>query len=455
MDKLNILWNEIKSKLKELYDENTYLDLIENVGDDVFKFQNQHIYVIVKNEFTKLRINQLHLTKINNMAVNLYNDLVDFRFITQSEADEMNKQSNNLYNLEGHTYLDTNLNSNFTFSNFVVGKSNNYAYKIANIVADHPGEIHNPLYIFGGVGLGKTHLMQAIGNKIIERNLNNKIIYAKADEFIEDYKHFLDTKQINDFYLKYREVDVLLMDDIQMLSRANQSQNEFFKIFDRLKSANKQIVITSDCPPHELKDIMNRLTSRFQESLIIFIDAPDLSHRLTILKHELVTSFDPDQGVKVPEVCLNYIADNFIANIRELKGALKMAMTYCSTNNLEPTIVNFKEALSILISSKERTNQLSENNYDKVQSIVADYYSISVSDLIGTNRSSKFVLPRHIAMYLIKVLYDTPYKKIGEIFGNRDHSTILSACSKIDHDLRFDDLLKKAIDNLIKKISPQ
>ena len=200
---------------------------------------------------------------------------------------------------------------------------------------------------------------------------------------------------------------------------------------------------------------MNRLTSRFQESLIIFIDAPDLSHRLTILKHELVTSFDPDQGVKVPEVCLNYIADNFIANIRELKGALKMAMTYCSTNNLEPTIVNFKEALSILISSKERTNQLSENNYDKVQSIVADYYSISVSDLIGTNRSSKFVLPRHIAMYLIKVLYDTPYKKIGEIFGNRDHSTILSACSKIDHDLRFDDLLKKAIDNLIKKISPQ
>lgn len=453
MESLNKLWSKIQSNLKEIYDEATFLDLFEDVSDTVYKFENQLIYVIVKNEFTKQRINQLNLKKINNMAKELYNGQVGFTFITQEEADLM--ENKDLYNVAPRTYLDTNLNSNYNFSNFVVGKSNNYPYKIAKQVAARPGEMHNPLYIFGGVGLGKTHLMQAIGNQILASDLNKKIIYAKADEFIEDYKHFLDTKRINDFYLKYREVDVLLMDDIQMLSRASQSQNEFFKVFDRLMNANKQIVITADCPPLDLKDIMSRLTSRFQESLIMNIGVPDLSHRISILEHELNTQFEPNIGSKVPSVCLNYIADNFISNIRELKGALKSAITYCIVNDRDFNIIDFKEGLSMLLKTKDKTNQLNENNYDLVQNIVSAYYGISRSDLIGKSRAYKYTLPRHIAMYLIKSLYDTPYTKIGEIFGNRDHSTVLSGCANIQHELRFNQQLQKAIESLVKKINPE
>lgn len=451
MEKFQKLWQDIKQKLKDRYNEETYLDLFAETND-VVKFEKEHIYVLVKNEWVQQRINQLYLHQINQDARRIYEDVIAFKFVTRKDIEENQSKTNGSIIKSVPGYANTSLNPNYTFDNFIVGKSNNYAFKVAMKVASQPGVVHNPLYIFGDVGLGKTHLMQAIGNFAIEGNLDKKILYAKANEFIEEYKYYLDNKNISSFTNKYRSVDMLLMDDIQMLQRATQSQSEFFKIFDRLKNENKQIVITCDRLPKDLKDIMDRLTSRFSEGLIIDINVPDMSHRIDILKHDIETQYDPSKYSEIPENCLEYIAEHFPTNIRDLKGALERAMTYCEINEVPHNLHYFKEALDLLVSSKKKTDALSENNYDKIQSIVASTYSITVDALIGTSRAYKNALPRHIAMYLIKTLYDVPYKKIGEIFSNRDHSTVLAACNKIEHDLKFDTMLNKAIENIIKKI---
>lgn len=453
MDKYNQLWHKIKLHLADILNDNTYHELMQNIDTDILKFENNHVYVKVKNAFTESKINMLYLSKINTIANELFEDKIDFVFISEDKLNDFEIIPTAPIDTQKTDYLTTSLSRNFTFDNFVVGKSNNYAFKVAMKVADQPGVVHNPLYIFGGVGLGKTHLMQAIGNYIISSDLNKKIIYAKADNFIEDYKYFLDTKNPLGFYNKYRSVDILLMDDIQMLSRAEKSQNEFFKIFDTLKNNNKQIVITADCAPKNLKDIMERLTSRFQESLIINIEVPDLQHRVEILRRELKTNYDPEKVPDVPSNCLDYIADNFVTNVRELKGALTSAMTFCEVNKLPVNLSSFKKGLSLLLQTKKRTSTLSENNLDKVQSIVAEYYEVSISELISKSKKYKIALARQIAMYLIRQLYNIPFKKIGEIFGNRDHSTVMSAVDNIDRELKHNQLMVQAVTSLIKKIT--
>jgi chromosomal replication initiator protein len=292
--------------------------------------------------------------------------------------------------------------------------------------------------------------MQAIGNYILDEDLNKKVLYVKADGFIEDFRNLLKLKKMDDFNAKYRDIDVLLVDDIQLLAGAKQTQMEFFKLFDFLYHQNKQIVITSDKPASELKDIMSRLTSRFQVGLTVDIQVPDLEHRIEILKRKL--SIESSDLVDIPTKVLEFIASSFVANIRELEGALKRVLFYCLTNNLDLTIQSAQEALEPLLDTKRKSNSLNENNCDRIQSVVSSFYGISLEDLIGKKRHSKYILPRHIAMYLIKSLYNVPYKTIGGLFGNRDHSTVLAACEKIENEIKLDPSLKLAIDTIKKKI---
>ena len=326
-----------------------------------------------------------------------------------------------------------------------------YAFRMAMKVADQPGAVANPFYLFGDVGLGKTHLMQAIGNYILDNDITKRILYVKADNFIEDFVSLLTVKNnTEEFNNKYRDIDVLLVDDIQIMANATKTQMEFFKLFDFLYLNNKQIIITSDKPAHQLKNIMRRLTSRFEAGLSIDIQVPDLEHRINILKRKMVTL---DDQIEIDEEILTFIAQQFTANIRELEGALIRLVTYAQTFNQEITMDLLFEALGSLIKTKQTSDSLNENNYDKIQSVVADYFQITLEDLIGKKRHAKYTLPRHIAMYLIKSKYNIPYKTIGSLFNDRDHSTVLSACDKIEREIKFDKSLKFAIDTINKKLN--
>lgn len=444
------LWQKILGDLQVMYSQDTYDDHFANLNK-IYKYQNNHIYIMVSNEWTKKRINDIHLKTINKLAKKHYTDPIDFIFITDPNEvpGEIQSVPDFAY---GVNYDETNLNRNYTFNSFIVGQSNNYAVKVAMIVAEQPGTAHNPLYIFGDVGLGKTHLMQAIGNYILEKDINKKVLYARASDFVEDFTRDPSFKHMDAFYEKYRNIDVLLIDDIQLMSRAFKSQDEFFKVFEILYNSQKQIVVTSDKPAKELKDFRDRIISRFEWGLPIDIQVPDLKHRLEILKSKLRSSYDPNDYNNIPIESLEYIATVFVSNIRELEGALSRALTYCKINDLDYSVESFEEALNPLISSRRVGDSLNSNNYDKIQSVVADYYHISVQDLIGSKRAAKYSLPRHIAMYLIKKIYDVPYVKIGEMFGNRDHSTVLSAFNKMTEGIEEDILLKKAVNDIIKKL---
>jgi chromosomal replication initiator protein len=317
-------------------------------------------------------------------------------------------------------------------------------------VADQPGAVANPLYIFGDVGLGKTHLMQSIGNYILDNDVKKKVLYVKADGFIEDFANLLKRQKMDDFNIKYRDIDVLLVDDIQIMGGASKTQMEFFKLFDLLYQQNKQIVITSDKPASELKNIMSRLTSRFEVGLSVDIQVPDMEHRFDILKRKL--SLETSHTDNVPDSVLNFIASSFVTNIRELEGALKRVLFYSLTSDTELTIELAQEALEPLLKTRKKSDALNENNYDRIQSIVSDFYGITLEDLIGKKRHSKYVVPRHISMYLIKNQYNIPYKTIGSLFGDRDHSTVLAACEKIENELKQDAGLRLAVETIKKKM---
>ncbi|MCR3906121.1 MAG: chromosomal replication initiator protein DnaA [Tenericutes bacterium] len=448
MNTYDLLWQKILNELESTFNEETYIDVFEPLKS-THKYANDHVYVLVPNEFIKNRINRLYLSKINELATKFNNAPIRFKFVTESELlpeETLVSPERNL----SLKYRPGNLNATYTFDNFVVGKSNMFAFRMAMKVADQPGAVANPLYIFGDVGLGKTHLMQGIGNYILDQNINQKVMYVKADGFIEDFANLLKREKMEDFNAKYREIDVLLVDDIQIMGGATRTQMEFFKLFDYLYQQNKQIVITSDKPASELKNIMTRLTSRFEVGLTVDIQVPDLEHRIEILKRKLASESSDIHDI--PADVLEFIASSFVTNIRELEGALKRVLFYCLTNNLDLTIECVNEALEPLLKTKRKSDSLNENNYDRIQSIVSDFYGISLEDLIGKKRHSKYILPRHIAMYLIKTRYNIPYKTIGNLFGDRDHSTVLAACEKIDNEIKQDPSLKIAVDTIVKKI---
>ena len=449
MKEYDALWGQILDTMRSSYSDEIYEDLFEPLSS-VKKISGGYIYIMAPSVYVKDRINRLYLTRINTLAASLYpKELVKFKFVLASDLVGEEQLVGPEKNLD-KKYRTGNLIATLSFDNFVVGKSNRFAFQMALKVADQPGIVANPFYIFGDVGLGKTHLMQAIGNYILDNDINQKVLYIKASDFIEELADQLKKEKMDQFNEKYRDLDVLLIDDIQMLAGAPKTQMEFFRLFDLLSQQNKQIVITSDKPASELKNIMSRLSSRFEQGLVVDIGIPDLEHRVDILRKKLSTEA-PDVMDINPAV-LEFIASYFSTNVRELEGALKRVLFYCVTNNIEITVDSAAEALDTLIKTRKKTEALTENNYDRIQSVVSDYYSISVHDLIGKRRNAKFTLPRHIAMYLIKNKYNIAYQTIGALFGNRDHSTVLAACEKIENDLKHNEQLKLAIDNILKKI---
>jgi len=433
------IWNNIRDELETNLSEQTFNQTFGDVKK-VIKYENGIIYVLTPSPYARRNINKLYYKTINEMVKSYAKENLKFKFVSEDEI-KLDKKPTVIKQL-----TKTDLNPNFTFESFVVGDSNRMAVLTALKVADNPGVIYNPLYIFGGVGLGKTHLMHAIGNYISEQNLDNKILYVQANDYLSDYTRALRDNNIAGFEEKYDNIDVLLIDDIQMLTDKNQTQQQFFKLFNYLDNNNKQIVITSDRPAAKLNGFMDRLTSRFEKGGVVDINHPDFAQRFNILKKKAQELSESP----IPDEILTYIAENFTDNVRELEGALNRILLYSEMySNMPLTLTLAKDALEVLLKNKIVNP---ESNYDDLLSVIAGMYSITVADILGSSRNSKYTLPRQIAMYILKTRYNLTYKKIGNILNGRDHTTVMSGYNKICDDIKTNEELKMAVDAILKKV---
>lgn len=442
MQEYQNLWDQTLNILERTYSSDIYKEIFFP-SKNVVKFSNGLIYVLVPSIYVKTRMNKVYISKINEILAKLSEENLKFKFVIEADIKETPAipTSSNVERLH-----ENHINENYSFESFVVGDSNKFAYITAMKVAEQPAVVANPLYIFGGVGLGKTHLMQAIGNYILDKDIKTRILYVQAHDFVVDYSKAVQSGNMSIFEKKYDNLDVLLVDDIQMLEIGKKSQQEFFRLFNELYSNQKQIVVTSDCPADQLKGIMDRLTSRFSSGVAVDIKLPELSQRINILRRKLAET----STKVVDDEVLNFIAANYVDNIRELEGALNRVIFYCDIYNADVTLDKAKEALDSLLKSRKNMNKT--NVFENVLSVVADFYKISVADVISSNRNSKFVLPRHVSMYILKTKFNLPYKKIGLLLGGRDHTTIMSGCNKIDNEININKELKMAIDSIIKKV---
>ena len=451
-------YDEVLKKLEEetpLEDIETFKDRFEN-AKEIHKFENNYIYVIVKDALTKLLIEKFSSRKMNEILEQVSNEKIGFKFITEEEAKKEKETNSNLFATVDKKSMERSnrkLRAEFTFDNFVIGESNRFAFITSMKVAESPYSVLNPLYLFGDVGLGKTHLMMAIGHYILDKNINAKVVYTSAQQFTEDF--FIYTKKdpsnIEFFYNKYRDADILLVDDIQLLENKPATQEEFFKVFDYLHENNKQIVITSDRVASELK-LMSRLKSRFSWGMPVDIKSPDKELRINILKRKL--DFLISNPNDVPLECLEVIAELFTNNIRELEGALRRFITWCVSLNLPFTKENALISLEG-IAPKNNTNfqDNSEKAISQIKNITATYFQISEDDLISNSRKPILVYARNLCYYIIRNKYNVGFKKIGECFGNKDYTTIIHGFEKIKDVIDKDSKVKNDITYIENKLN--
>ncbi len=440
------LWNDTISVLQQKLTEETFNNTFGEIKK-VYKEENGTLYVIVPSIYIRNTVNTVHYKNVSNIIDKLSSKKLKVKFICESEIEESKPVSAPKYKLSVN-----NLNPNYTFESFVLGSSNRAAYLAASRVAENPGSAFksgfNPLYIFGGVGLGKTHLMQAIGNYIQDTNENFKILYIQAYDYYNEYTKASRDKDWRAFEEKYdpNNFDVLLIDDIQMLANKTETQTQFFKLFNDMILNGKQIVITSDCPADKLQNFMDRLYTRFQDGDVENINQPDLPQRINILKRKALEQTNKN----IPENVLSFIAETFTSNVRELQMALNRVLNYSEFFNQEINLEMAKESLDVLIKSNKNNN---DNDYQNCLSVIANWYNISVADILGASRAAKVVLPRHIAMYILKKKYNLQYSKIGAILNGRDHTTIINGCNKIEQELNMNnELITKSVDAILKKL---
>ena len=366
----------------------------------------------------------------------------------QEEADK-SQLINRALEVNRQVIQNANLNPRYTFDSFVVGANNNLAHAASLAVAESPGEIYNPLFIYGGVGLGKTHLMHSIGHFILKNNPQAKVLYVTSEKFTNELIDAIRNKNnisTTEFREKYRNNDILLIDDIQFIIGKESTQEEFFHTFNSLYEAKKQIIISSDKPPKEIETLEERLRSRFEWGLTVDIQSPDYETRMAILrkKEEL-------EGYNIDNEVIKYIATNVKSNIRELEGALTKIVALSKLNKQEITIELAEEALKDLISP----NETKEVTPELIIQVVADHFGITPLDISSQKRNKEVVFPRQIVMFLCRSMTDTPLQAIGKYLGGRDHTTIIHGYEKIGADMDKNESLRNTIEILKKKINPQ
>ena len=444
----NFSWNEflniIKSKLSSVSYDTWFKDTkISSITDDT-------IYIEVPMSFHKDFLNKNYYDLIDEIITNLAGKSLDINFVV--EEDIVNKDIIiNSEEKEIKSNFQTNLNPQYTFDSFVIGDSNRFAQTAAVAVAEQPGKVYNPLFIHGKSGLGKTHLMHAIGNYIVETT-NKRVLYVTSDKFISDFIGInrKDTENydiIEHFKEKYRNIDVLIIDDIQFLGGAEKTQQEFFHTFNTLYDSNKQIIISSDRSPDDLKLLEDRLRTRFRWGLTANIFPPDFDLRCKILKDKM-------SGLEVAKLIkddvIEYIANNCDSDVRYLEGSIRRLYAYAAMYSPQEINLEFAmEALKDYFGSTVYTN----NNISKIQKAVADYFDITVENLKSKKRTANINNARQIAMYLCRQTTEETVTRIGLEFGNRDHSTVLHAIEKVSKDVEKNDNLKNQLAEIKNKIN--
>lgn len=366
----------------------------------------------------------------------------------QTSLEELNlppQPTKNSAKAAANPFIDDtfSLNPKYVFETFVTGNSNRFAHAAALAVAESPALVYNPFFMYGGVGLGKTHLMHAIGHRILKNHPRLRVLYISSEKFTNELINSIRDGNPESFRQKYRNIDVLLVDDIQFLSKKEHTQEEFFHTFNTLHEANKQIIISSDRPPREIQTLEDRLRSRFEWGLITDIQAPDLETRIAILRKKALL-----ENLNVPNDVMVYIASRIDNNIRELEGALIRVMAYASLTNQVVTNELATEALKDVFA----TGKTKQITLELIQEIVASYFKIKVEELLAKKRTRNLAFPRQIAMYLCRELTDTSLPRIGEMFGGRDHTTVIHAHDKINRERNEDMKLNNTIKELIKRI---
>jgi chromosomal replication initiator protein len=336
----------------------------------------------------------------------------------------------------------SSLNPKYLFDTFVIGKHNELAHAASLAVSKNPGSQYNPLFIYGGVGLGKTHLMHAVGNKLLGERQGFKVLYVTSEKFTNDYINAISTKRMDEFKKMYRTVDMLLIDDIQFIAGKEGTQEEFFHTFNELRDKGRQIIMTADRLPKEIPAIEQRLVSRFEWGMVADIQAPDFETRLAIL-HTKVAK----KGISLSEEIVYFIAENIVSNIRELEGALNRLLVYQQMENKHLTIDHARQILGNMISQKKKSTTLK-----KIAMSVAEFYNITVEDLIKQSRRKEYVKPRQIAMYVSRKELGSSFPTIGEFYGGRDHTTVMHGVEKIEKLLGEMENLKQEVDLILDKL---
>jgi len=329
------------------------------------------------------------------------------------------------------------LNPRYTFENFIVGKSNQLAHAAAQAVSKQPGEVYNPLFVYGGSGMGKTHLMQAIGHKTKNTDPSKQVLYVPCERFTNEFISSISRGRSESFKSKYRNVDVLLIDDVQFLSNKEGTQEEFFHTFNALHQANKQIVLSSDRPPKAIRDLEERLVSRFEWGMLVDLPQPDLETRIAILESKC-----RERSCTLNAETIAYVAQQVQSNIREMEGILNRIIAYHNLNNTQPTLESIK---NILQSSQQTKKQIKALTSKDIVSTIVGYFDISTASLLGSSRQKELVIPRQIAMYLLREELKSSYPSIGHDIGNRDHTTAMHAYEKIRNAIDSDEKIRRDI----------
>lgn len=425
---------EIKNVLKDEFDGvtyNTWFSELEVVNED-----EKTLYLLASSPFIQQILERRkHPERMAEIYKKITGDSKNIIILNAVDVSDIKTQK--------APKIKNNLNPKYIFEDFVVGTNNRFAHAASVAVAEDPGRTYNPLFIYGGVGLGKTHLMQAIGHFVQEKNPQAKVLYISSENFTNDFINSIQSREQENFRERYRNVDVLLIDDIQFLINKEQTQEEFFHTFNELYNNNKQIVISSDKSPNELKILEERLRSRFEWGLNTDINPPDYETRIAILRKKA----EADKRDISGDV-LEVIAKHIKSNIRELEGALTKIVAYASLVGREIDVELTKEALQDVINR----NMPKPVDHLTIREVVCGYFNITEKEMDSSRKTKKIVYPRQIAMYLVREMTDLSLPRIGEIFGNRDHSTVLHNCDKITKEIEKDVNVRELIDKLREKI---
>ena len=430
------IWGKSLKMLEKSIAEVVYDTMIVNMT--VESFENGILKLMAKNDFYRETIDFRYIHEIARCVRSLAGDDIELLVVSPETANEVLTTNSKKPN-----YQRTNLRQRYTFETFVPGKCNELAYAAARAISESLGqEEYNPLFLYGDVGLGKTHLIHSIGNQVLDAYPHLKVLYVPSATFTDEFITSIREKTTPDFRKKYRNVDVLLVDDVQFLSGRKETQEEMFHTFNIMYNQNKQIVFTSDVPPRELKDLEERLTNRFTSGLIADVNIPDYETRTAILEKKVSM-----EKLNIPQAVKEFIISNIVSNIRDMEGALNKVMACAKLTNKPLTLELAQHVLKDQLVKAEKPPITMEY----IREVVANHFKITVEEMHGKKRSQKVVLPRQIAMYLIRKIMDINVVDIGKFFG-KDHSTIVHACNKIEGEVETDEKMRLTVEDLEIKI---